>query len=254
MEIQGTTALITGGASGLGEATARELVRAGGRAVLIDLAEEHGQALADELGEAVFVKADVTDEDQTKAAVARAMEHFGAIHIAVNCAGVGWPAKVLGKEGPMDLGFFKKVVDINLNGTMNVIRLTAAEMVKNQPNDDGERGVVVNTASVAAFEGQIGQAAYAASKAGVAGMTLPIAREFARQGVRVMTIAPGLFETPMLKSLPEKVQEALANMVPFPNRLGKPDEYARLARHIVENAMLNGDVIRLDGAIRMQAK
>jgi NAD(P)-dependent dehydrogenase (short-subunit alcohol dehydrogenase family) len=255
MELQGIVAVITGGSSGLGEATARLLVAGGAKAALFDLAEDKGQALAAELGEsAIFCKTDVTDENSVKAAIEAAMAKFGAIHVAVNCAGVGFPAKVLGREGPMAMSHFNKVVQINLIGTMNVIRLAAEQMVKNQPNQDGEKGVVINTASVAAFEGQIGQAAYSASKAGVVGMTLPIAREFAGYGIRVMTIAPGLFDTPMMASLPENVRAALGNMVPFPKRLGLPTEFAELAKHIVENRMLNGEVIRLDGAIRMQPR
>ncbi|MCD4715232.1 MAG: SDR family NAD(P)-dependent oxidoreductase, partial [Desulfobacterales bacterium] len=197
---------------------------------------------------------DITDEANVQAGIDKTIEAFGAIHIVVNCAGVGTPAKVLGKEGPMTMDHFNKVVQINLMGTMNVVRLAAEKIVKNQGNDDGEKGVVINVASVAAFDGQIGQAAYSASKAGVAGMTLPIAREFAEYGIRIMTIAPGIFRTPMLEGLPENVQEALGKMVPFPKRLGEPSEFAALVQHIVENPMLNGEVIRLDGAIRMAAK
>ena len=191
---------------------------------------------------------------QLQTAIDQALSSFGAIHVVINCAGVGTPAKVLGKNGPMALEHFARVVQINLTGTLNVIRLAAAKMVENTPNADGEKGVVINTASAAAYDGQIGQAAYSASKAGVVGMTLPIAREFADYGIRVVTIAPGLFKTPMLESLPEKVQAALGQMVPFPKRLGRPAEFARLARDIVENPMLNGETIRLDGAIRMAAK
>ena len=255
MDISGTTALITGGASGLGEACGRLLVKSGGNVALLDLAEDKGQQLAAELGDkAIFIKTDVTDENQVAAAVAQTIEKFGAVNVAINCAGVGIPAKVLGKDGPMSMGHFNKVVQINLMGTMNVIRLSAAEMVKNPEGADGEKGVVINTASAAAFEGQVGQAAYSASKAAVAGMTLPIAREFADYGIRVMTIAPGLFETPMLLGLPEKVQISLGQSVPFPKRLGKPDEFAGLVKHIIENRMLNGEVIRLDGSIRMAAR
>jgi 3-hydroxyacyl-CoA dehydrogenase / 3-hydroxy-2-methylbutyryl-CoA dehydrogenase len=255
MELSGLVSLITGGASGLGEATAYAFLEAGSRVVLLDVNEETGVAAAARMGDrAVFVKTDVTDESSVKDAVDRAVDRFGAVHVAVNCAGVGFPAKVLGKEGIMPMSHFETVVRINLFGTMNVIRHAIAHMVNNEPNDDGEKGVVINTASVAAFEGQVGQAAYAASKAGVAGMTLPIAREFASYGVRVVTVAPGLFHTPMMASLPEHVQEALGKMVPFPKRLGKPNEFAALARHIVENRMLNGEVIRLDGAIRMQPR
>lgn len=255
MEIKGTVAVVTGGASGLGEATVRELVARGGKAAILDLTEDRGRAIAKELGDGVqFFKTDVTNEKSVQDVVSGTVDAFGAIHVAVNCAGVGTPAKILGKEGPMDMAHFSKVVQINLMGTVNVIRLAAAQMVKNQGNEDGEKGVVINTASVAAFEGQIGQAAYSASKAGVAGMTLPIAREFAEYGIRVMTIAPGLFLTPMLQGLPENVQEALAKMVPFPKRLGKPPEFAMLVRHIIENPVLNGEVIRLDSALRMAAK
>ena len=255
MEIKDSVAVVTGGASGLGEACVRNLVNRGGKVSIFDFAEDRGEKVASELGDAViFCMTDITDEANVQAGVDKTIEVFGAIHIAVNCAGVGIPAKVLGKEGPMSMDHFNKVVQINLMGTMNVVRLAAEKMVKNQGNDDGEKGVVINVASVAAFDGQIGQAAYSASKAAVAGMTLPIAREFAEYGIRLMTIAPGIFRTPMLEGLPENVQEALGKMVPFPNRLGEPSEFAALVQHIVENAMLNGDVIRLDGAIRMAAK
>ena len=255
MEIKDSVAVVTGGASGLGEACVRNLVNRGGKVSIFDFAEDRGEKVTSELGDAViFCKTDITDEANVKAAIDKTIEAFGAIHIAVNCAGVGIPAKVLGKEGPMSMDHFNKVVQINLMGTMNVVRLSAEKMVKNQGADDGEKGVMINVASVAAFDGQIGQAAYSASKAGVAGMTLPIAREFAGYGIRVMTIAPGIFRTPMLLGLPENVQEALGKMVPFPNRLGEPSEFAALVRHIVENRMLNGEVIRLDGAIRMAAK
>ena len=255
MEIKDSVAIITGGASGLGEACVRALLGEGGKVAILDFAEERGQKVASELGDAaLFCLTDITKEEDVQAAIDKTVEAFGAVHIAVNCAGVGIPAKVLGKEGPMSMGHFNKVVQINLMGTMNVVRLAAEKMVKNQGNDDGEKGVVVNVASVAAFDGQIGQAAYSASKAGVAGMTLPIAREFAEYGIRIMTIAPGIFLTPMLQSLDEKVQEALGKMVPFPKRLGQPSEFAALVQHIVENPMLNGEVIRLDGAIRMAAK
>ena len=255
MDIRNSISVVTGGASGLGEACVRDLVDEGGKAAIFDFAEERGEKIASELGDAVtFCRTDITNETDVRAAIEKTIEAFGAIHIAVNCAGVGIPAKVLGKEGPMSMDHFNKVVQINLMGTMNVVRLAAEKMVKNQGNGDGEKGVVINVASVAAFDGQIGQAAYSASKAGVAGMTLPIAREFAEYGIRVMTVAPGIFRTPMLMGLPENVQEALGKMVPFPNRLGEPTEFAALVRHIVENRMLNGEVIRLDGAIRMAAK
>ena len=255
MEIKDTVAVVTGGASGLGEACVRNLLKLGGKVAILDFAEEKGKGLVSELGErTVFFKTDITDEKMVQEALDGTIQAFGAINVLVNCAGVGIPAKVLGKEGPMPMSHFNKVVQINLMGTINVIRLAAEKMVKNSPNKDGEKGVVINTASVAAFDGQIGQAAYSASKAAVAGMTLPIAREFAEYGIRVMTIAPGIFNTPMVQALPEKVQEALGQMVPFPKRLGEPDEFAALIRHIIENAMLNGEVIRLDGAIRMAAR
>ena len=255
MEIKDSVAVVTGGASGLGEACIRNFLSKGGKVSILDFAEERGQKIASELGDAaLFCLTDITKEEDVQAAMDKTVEAFGAIHIAVNCAGVGIPAKVLGKEGPMPMAHFNKVVQINLIGTMNVVRLAAEKMVENQGNDDGEKGVVINVASVAAFDGQIGQAAYSASKAGVAGMTLPIAREFAEYGIRIMTIAPGIFLTPMLQGLDEKVQEALGKMVPFPKRLGEPSEFAALVQHIVENSMLNGEVIRLDGALRMAAR
>ena len=255
MEIKDSVAIVTGGASGLGEACVRALLGEGGKVSILDFAEERGQKVASELGDAaLFCLTDITKEEDVQAAINKTVEAFGAVHIAVNCAGVGIPAKVLGKEGPMSMDHFNKVVQINLIGTMNVVRLAAEKMVNNQGNDDGEKGVVINVASVAAFDGQIGQAAYSASKAGVAGMTLPIAREFAEYGIRIMTIAPGIFLTPMLQGLDEKVQEALGKMVPFPKRLGEPSEFAALVQHIVENPMLNGEVIRLDGALRMAAR
>ncbi|MBW2205245.1 MAG: 3-hydroxyacyl-CoA dehydrogenase [Deltaproteobacteria bacterium] len=255
MEIKDSVAVVTGGASGLGEACIRNFLSKGGKVSILDFAEERGQKVASELGDAaLFCLTDITKEEDVQAALDKTVEAFGAIHVAVNCAGVGIPAKVLGKEGPMSMAHFNKVVQINLIGTMNVVRLAAEKMVQNQGNDDGEKGVVINVASVAAFDGQIGQAAYSASKAGVVGMTLPIAREFAEYGIRIMTIAPGIFRTPMLEALPENVQEALGKMVPFPKRLGEPSEFAGLVQHIVENSMLNGEVIRFDGALRMAAK
>jgi NAD(P)-dependent dehydrogenase (short-subunit alcohol dehydrogenase family) len=255
MELRGSTFLVTGGASGLGAATARMAAGAGSNVVIADLDETRGKALAEELGDAArFVRTDVTSEASGERAVANAIEAFGAVHALVNCAGIVHGEKVVGKEGPHALASFVRAVNINLIGTFNLIRLAAQAMAKNPPNDAGERGVIVNTASVAAFDGQIGQAAYSASKAAVVGMTLPIARELARSGIRVMTIAPGLFETPMMASLAPDVQEALGKMVPFPPRLGKPAEFASLVREIVVNPMLNGEVIRLDGAIRMAAK
>ena len=255
MEIKGISAIITGGASGLGASCARLLVDGGARVALLDMAEDKGEALAKELGDAaIFCKTDVTDLNAVQAAIDKTMDAFGAIHADINCAGVGWPEKVLGKKGPIDMEMFKKVVDINLFGTMNVISRAAEQMVKNEPNEDGEKGVVLCTASAAAFEGQIGQASYSASKAGLVGMTLTIAREFAEYGLRICTIAPGLFDTPLLGALPAHVKDALGKMVPFPKRLGLPVEYAKLALHVIENAMLNGETIRLDGAIRMAAK
>ena len=255
MELKEKVAIVTGGASGLGEACARRFALQGANIGILDVDEEKGNRLAADLGaQAIYCRTDVTGEKSVQAAVDRTVEEFGGIHVVINCAGVGTAAKVLGKNGPMALEHFNRVVQINLVGTLNVIRLAAAKIVVNTPNADGEKGVVINTASAAAFDGQIGQAAYSASKAGVVGMTLPIAREFADYGIRVMTIAPGLFRTPMLESLPQKVQAALGQMVPFPKRLGKPSEFARLAEDIVKNPMLNGETIRLDGAIRMAAK
>ena len=255
MNIQNKTFVITGGGSGLGAATAQAIVGGGGNVVLIDVNATQGEAFAKQLGaQARYIKADVTSETDVKAAIALAISSFGNLHGAVNCAGVGAPAKVLGKEGPHALDIFQRIININLVGTFNVIRLAAAAMATNTPDEGGERGVIINTSSVAAFEGQIGQAAYSASKGGVNAMTLPIARELARSGIRVMTIAPGLFDTPMMAGLPEAARESLGAQVPFPSRLGAPQEYAALAKHIIENIMLNGSVIRLDGAIRMAPK
>ncbi|MBI0327496.1 SDR family NAD(P)-dependent oxidoreductase [Burkholderia plantarii] len=252
MELRGNVFLITGGASGLGAGTARMLAGAGAKVVLADLNREAGEALAGELG-GRFVSCDVTREADAQAAV-EAATGLGTLRGLVNCAGIAPAAKTVGKDGPHSLDLFAKVVSINLVGSFNMARLAAAAMAANAPVETGERGVIVNTASVAAFDGQIGQAAYAASKAGVAGMTLPLARDLSRSAIRVMTIAPGIFETPMLLGMPQEVQDALGAMVPFPPRLGKPDEYAMLVRQILENPMLNGEVIRLDGAIRMQPK
>jgi NAD(P)-dependent dehydrogenase (short-subunit alcohol dehydrogenase family) len=253
MEIRGLSALVSGGGSGLGEATARELVARGGRVAILDLERSPGAEVAKDLGDAAcFLPADVTSEELVTAAVQEAVDRFGALHVAVNCAGIGMAGRVVGKDqAPFPLALFARTLEVNLIGTFNVIRLAAARMVTNEAGPDGERGVIVNTASVAAFEGQIGQAAYSASKGGVVGMTLPIARDLARHGVRCCTIAPGLFATPMLMGLPEPARQALAESIPFPQRLGDPPEYARLACHIVENRMLNGETIRLDGAIRM---
>ncbi|MCO4860677.1 3-hydroxyacyl-CoA dehydrogenase [Cupriavidus sp. WGlv3] len=252
MEIKDNVFIITGGASGLGAGTARLLAEAGARVVIADLNEAAGQALAGETG-GRFVRCDVTSEGDGQAVVAAA-QSLGRLAGLVNCAGIATANKTVGKNGPHPLDAFDKTIRINLIGTFNMIRLAAAAMVQNAPDSEGERGVIINTASVAAFDGQIGQAAYAASKGGVVGMTLAIARDLARDGVRCMTIAPGLFETPMLLGMPQEVQDALGKMVPFPSRLGRPAEYAKLARSIIENPMLNGEVIRLDGAIRMQPK
>ncbi|RLC25923.1 MAG: 3-hydroxyacyl-CoA dehydrogenase [Deltaproteobacteria bacterium] len=255
MRIDGAVAMVTGGASGLGEACVRDLVKNGARVSILDVTGEKGSALASETGNAaVFLHTDITRDEAVRAAVETTMETFGAVHVAVNCAGIAPPCKVLGREGPMPMEHFRQVVEINLMGTMNVIRLAAEKMRQNPGNRDGEKGVIINTASVSAFEGQIGQAAYSASKAAVAGMTLPIAREFAEYGIRVMTVAPGIFNTPMMAGFSPKVREALNRMVPFPRRMGEPAEFAALVRHIIENPVLNGEVIRLDGALRMAAK
>lgn len=256
MQLTNSTAIVSGGASGLGEATTRLLAANGANVVILDLNEERGRALAEELGETVrFHKTNVTDESDVQAAINLAIETFGRLHINVNCAGVAEARKTLGKVagvyGAHSLSAFQKVISINLIGTFNVLRLAALAMETNEPNAEGERGVIINTASVAAYDGQIGQAAYSASKGGIVGMTLPIARDLSRSGIRVMTIAPGLFETPLLASLPEEARLSLGQQVPFPSRLGRPEEYAMLAKSILENPMLNGEVIRLDGAIRM---
>jgi NAD(P)-dependent dehydrogenase (short-subunit alcohol dehydrogenase family) len=255
MKISGSNFIVTGGASGLGAATARHLASLGGHVLIADLNEQAGHALERELGAAaLFERVDVASDADAKRAVAAAVQHFGALHGLVNCAGVATPGKVLGKEGPMALEAFERVIRINLVGTFNLIRLAAEAMSKHEADAEGERGVIVNTASIAAMDGQIGQPAYAASKAGVAGMTLPIARELARFGIRVVTIAPGLFETPMMAGLPADVRDVLGKTVPFPPRLGRPAEYAQLVQSIVENPMLNGETIRLDGALRMAPK
>ena len=245
METQGRTFLVTGGGSGLGAAVAGNLVGGGANVVVADLEGEENENVR-------FIETDVTDEDSVQAAIDASLE-FGELHGTINCAGVATAEKVLGKEGPHSLDSFNQVVQVNLIGTFNVARLAAAVMKENEPTEGGERGVIVNTASVAAFEGQIGQAAYAASKGGVVSLTLPLTRELASYGIRVVAIAPGIFDTPMMAGLPEEARESLGNQVPFPSRLGKPEEYAALVRHIIENEMLNGEVIRLDGAIRMAA-
>ncbi|RFP09596.1 MULTISPECIES: 3-hydroxyacyl-CoA dehydrogenase [unclassified Duganella] len=252
MQIQNNVFIVTGGASGLGAATARMITEQGGKVVLADVQVEPGEALAAEL-KAVFVKCDVTSEADGKAVVDAAVA-LGTLRGLINCAGVAPAIKTVGKDGPHPLDIFQRTVNINLVGTFNMARLAADAMGKTAATDSGERGVIINTASVAAFDGQIGQAAYAASKAAVAGLTLPMARDLSRSAIRVMTIAPGIFETPMLMGMPEEVRTALGNMVPFPPRLGRPDEYAHLAKAIIENTMLNGETIRLDGAIRMQPK
>ncbi len=255
MKVKNCIAIVTGGASGLGEATVRHLSGNGARVAIFDIQADKGKALAKEIGNNVlFVNVDVTSEDSVNSGIEKTINTFGNINIDINCAGIGVAEKIHGRKGPMPLNHFNKVIQINLLGMVNVIRLSVEQMIKNKPGDDGERGVIVNTASVAAFDGQIGQAAYSASKGGIVSMTLPIARECSEYGIRVMTIAPGIFDTPMLALLPQKIRDALGTMVPFPRRLGKPSEYAMLVQHIIENEMLNGEVIRLDGAIRMQPK
>jgi NAD(P)-dependent dehydrogenase (short-subunit alcohol dehydrogenase family) len=245
MQIEGRTFLVAGGSSGLGAATTRMLAGADANVVVADL---KGVATGEN---SRFVETDVTDEQSVRGAISAALEHFGGLHGAINCAGVASAEKTLGRQGPHSLESFTKVVEINLIGTFNVVRLAAEAMAENEPTEDGGRGVIVNTASVAAFDGQVGQVAYAASKGGVVAMTLPVARDLAPLGIRVVAIAPGIFDTPMLAGLPEAARESLGKQVPFPSRLGRPEEYAALARHIIENQMLNGEVIRLDGAIRM---
>jgi len=252
MQVQGNTFLVTGGGSGLGEATVRLLAASGGNVVIADVNRERGQQVSSEAGDrAVFVATDVTDEESVKNAIATAVSSFGGLQGTISCAGIGLAERTVGKEGPHSLASFVRVIQVNLIGTFNVVRLSSAAMAGQSPTSSGERGVLVNTASVAAFDGQIGQVAYSASKGGIVGMTLPIARDLSRHGIRVMTIAPGIFETPLLGSLPETVRQALEAQVPFPSRLGRPAEFAALAKHIIENEMLNGEVIRLDGALRM---
>jgi NAD(P)-dependent dehydrogenase (short-subunit alcohol dehydrogenase family) len=253
MQINNNVFIVTGGASGLGGATTRMLAASGGKVVIADVQADRSEALARELGSARFVKCDVASEVDGQAAVTAALA-MGPLRGLINCAGIAIGEKVVGKEGPHALASFARVININLIGTFNMIRLAADAMAKQEPAAEGERGVIVNTASVAAFDGQIGQAAYSASKGGVVGMTLPIARDLSRSGIRCVTIAPGLFATPMLLGMPQEVQDSLGKQVPFPSRLGKPEEYAAMVRHIVENVMLNGETIRLDGAIRMQPK
>ena len=256
MRIENSVAVITGGASGLGEATAEALVAAGGKVMIFDRDTTRGPEVAARLGDnAAFAECDVTSEESVSKAIAATIEHFSAIHICVNCAGVGSAMKTVGRENkPHDLGVFEMVVKINLIGTFNVLRLAAAEMAKNDADEDGARGLIVNTASVAAFDGQVGQSAYAATKGGVVGMTLPIARDLAGLGIRCNTIAPGIFNTPLMNAAPDKVKQPLIEMTQFPKRLGHPPEYAQLVCHMVENSFLNGETIRIDGGIRMQPR
>lgn len=253
MEIKNKVAIVTGGASGLGEATVRNLVSHGAKVVILDLNMDRGQSLVKELGSenTIFDKTDVTSESQVQEVIARAIRTFGQIDICINCAGIGAGIKTVGKQGAHPLDAFKKVININLIGTFNVLRLCAEQMQNNTPNEEGERGVIINTASVAAYDGQVGQVAYSASKGAIVGMTLPIARDLSRSGIRCMTIAPGLFHTPLFDTLPEDAYNSLCAQVPFPSRLGKPSEYGKMVQSIVENPMLNGETIRLDGAIRM---
>jgi NAD(P)-dependent dehydrogenase (short-subunit alcohol dehydrogenase family) len=250
MDLNGVGTLVAGGASGLGEATARELAARGARVAIADLNEERGPRVAEEVG-GLFTAADVTDEERVSAAVDEAVQAFGGLRFAASCAGIGWAERTVKKDGPATLRPFETVIAVNLIGTFNVLRLTANAMAANEPDSEGERGAVVMTASIAAFDGQIGQTAYSASKGGVVGLTLPAARDLSRLGIRVCTIAPGLFDTPLLAGLPDDAREALGAQIPFPSRLGRPDEYARLACHIAENTMLNGETLRLDGALRM---
>jgi 3-hydroxyacyl-CoA dehydrogenase/3-hydroxy-2-methylbutyryl-CoA dehydrogenase len=255
MRIDGTGALIAGGASGLGEATTRRLHAGGASVVIADLNAEKGEALAEELGErARFVEANVTDPDAVEAAVAAAAEADGGLRISVCCAGIGWAQRTTGKQGPHDLQIFRNVIEVNLIGTFNVLRLAATAMNENDADEEGERGVCIQTASIAAFDGQIGQVAYSASKGGIVGLTLPAARDLASRGIRVLTVAPGLFDTPLLAALPEEQRQALGATIPFPSRLGRSEEYADLAAAIIGNPMLNGETIRLDGALRMAPK
>ncbi len=256
MQLKNVRAIITGGVSGLGRAVAQYLVDHGGRVALLDVNEEKAGEAVSALGEnsARFFHTDVTSEEGVTATLDQAAEWLGGLDLAINCAGILGAGRVLGRQGPMPLETFSTTVMVNLVGSFNVAKAAAARMQSNEPNEDGERGVIINTASVAAYEGQIGQAAYSASKGGIVGMTLPMAREFTRFGVRVMTIAPGVFHTPMVDNMPEEVQKALGDSVPFPKRLGKPEEFARLCGHIVENAYLNGTTLRLDGAIRLEPK
>lgn len=255
MNMENVSAIVTGGASGLGEATVRQIVANGGKATILDLQTEKGNRIADELENVTYVETDVTDESSVQGALNKAVETYGQVNTLVNCAGIGNGEKTYSNsKGAHKLKSFTKVIEVNLIGTFNVIRLASEKMNANDPNENGERGVIINTASVAAYEGQIGQAAYSASKGGIVGMTLPIARDLANMGIRVLTIAPGLIDTPLFAELPDKARDALGKMVPFPSRLGYPEEYAMLAKSLLENPMMNGETIRLDGAIRMQPK
>jgi len=255
MNLKDVVAIVTGGASGLGETSILELTKKGARVVIIDVDADKGEKLAASIGaNAIFIKTDITSEADVRQAIGKAVEVFGKINVVVNCAGVVNPGKVIGKKGPLPLESFNKVLQINLVGMFNVIRLAVEQMTNNTPDEEGEKGVIINSASIAAFEGQIGQAAYSASKAGIVGMTLPIAREIADYGIRIVTIAPGIFETPMMAGLPPAVKEDMAKTVPFPKRLGRPVEFAKTVLHIIDNVMLNGCCIRLDGALRMPQK
>jgi NAD(P)-dependent dehydrogenase (short-subunit alcohol dehydrogenase family) len=255
MNHKDVVALVTGGASGLGEASIMGLVKKGAKIIIVDVDSDKGEKLAASIGaDAIFVKTDVTNEADVRQAIQKAVDTFGKINVAINCAGVVNPGKLIGRKGPLPLDSFNKVLQINLVGTLNVIRLAVEQMINNTLNEEGEKGVIINSASIAAFDGQIGQVAYSASKAGIVGMTLPIAREISDYGIRIVTIAPGIFDTPMMAGLPPAVKEDLAKTVPFPRRLGKPCEFAKLAMHIIENTMLNGCCIRLDGALRMPPK
>jgi len=253
MDLKETIVLVTGGASGIGEACVREIVRLGGCSVILDLQEDKGKELAEDLGEgkAIFIKTNVTTDESVKNAIDIAVKTFGKVHVVINCAGIGGPCKIISKESAMTTDFFNSRIQVNLVGSMRLIIFASQKMVENEPNAEGERGVIINTSSVAATQGQIGQAAYAASKGGVNGMMLPVARELGRYGIRVMTIAPGVIDTPMFANVPEKARQALEQSIPFPKRLGRTSEYARLAAHIIENPYLNGEVYHLTGAIRM---
>ncbi len=255
MKLDQTIALVTGGASGLGKGTALRFARQGAKVAIVDLPDSPGAEAAAECGDnAIFTPADVTSEEQVTAALDALQERFGPVNAVINCAGIAIAKRIVSRRGPHPFELFMKVLQVNVGGSFNVARLAAARMMQSEPNDKGERGVIVCTASVAAYDGQIGQTAYAASKGGIVGMTLPMARDLSKSGIRVLTIAPGIFKTPMLAGLPEAAQESLGHQVPFPSRLGDPDEYGALAQHIVENTMLNGETIRLDGALRMAPK